>query len=118
MVYNDDAVAAEDTTEIGSEGSGLAIEKVTEIDSKVSDLSGGDTTEVGREGVEVVVVLLLMGSRRCVSSADTGIAACIVVFFAGSNASSEMADGFTGQIPDLANAEIIVDDLNAFCRAA
>lgn len=56
-------------------------------------------------------------SRRDVRSDATGMAAWVVVFFDGSYASSGIMPGLRGQMPVLANAEMIVDFLNAFCRA-
>lgn len=59
-----------------------------------------------------------IGSSKGVRTAGTGIAASVVVAFAGSYASGGIADRFSGQIPDFANADIMVEDLNALIRAA
>lgn len=56
-------------------------------------------------------------ARSGVRSPGTGIAAFVVVIFAGSYASTGIAFGFNGQIPHFANADMMVDDLNARCRA-
>jgi len=47
----------------------------------------------------------------------TGIAACVVVAFAGLKASTGIAAWFSGQIPDLAKEDMIVVGLNALLRA-
>ena len=58
-----------------------------------------------------------VGTRIEGRCAERGCAACVVVFFDGSKASSGMTSRFTGHIPVFRKADWIVVSFNASIRA-